>query len=188
MTKSEFRKHIVFSSLLTAVAVVAILSFCVILFHMYPKPTEENTAISSGTVAHVYYSSNIKEVIVEMSDGEQLQLVCPWLPADLYDAIGYDLDQLARLLEGQEVEYRRMDKLPWVVEIYVHGVVIDNHQMTSAEIDSTYIGITVIGLMMLAFPICGEAVYIKTKYKLYKRAEKKRSGSDKRKEDRARNG
>ena len=142
--------------------------------------------MSSGTVARVYYSTNIKEVVVEMSDGEQLQLVCPWLPADLYEAIGHDLDQLAKLLEGQEVEYRRMDKLPWVVEIYVRGIAIDNHQMTSAEIESTYIGITILGLMMLAFPICGEAVYIQAKYKLYRRAEKKRIESDKRKEDRAR--
>lgn len=181
MTKSEFRKHIVFSTLLAVIAIAVIISFCVIMFGMYSKPTEENTSVSCGTVAHVYYSSGIKEVIIEMTDGEQFQLVCPWLPTDLYNAIGYDLDELEKLLEGQEVEYRRMDKLPWVVEIRIHDVVIDNHNMTSREIDTTYVGIVILGLMMLAFPVCGEVVYVKAKREIYRKAEKKRAGSDRRK-------
>ena len=122
MTKSEFRKHIIVSSLLTVVATVVIISFCIIMFDKYSKPSEENTSISSGTVADVYYASGKDVVIVEMSDGEQFQLVCPWLPKDLYNAIGYDLDQLAEILEGENVEYRKMDKLPWVVEIYIDDI------------------------------------------------------------------
>ena len=181
MTKSEFRKHIIVSSLLTVVATVVIISFCIIMFDKYSKPSEENTSISSGTVADVYYASGKDVVIVEMSDGEQFQLVCPWLPKDLYNAIGYDLDQLADILEGENVEYRKMDKLPWVVEIYIDDIVIDNNKMTSKEIDTTYVGIVIIGLIMLAFPVCGETVYLKSKYKIYKKAEKKRIRSETRK-------
>ena len=187
MTKSEFRKHIIVSSLLTVVAIAAIVSFCVIMFNKYSKPTEKNTSISSGNVANVYYASGNDVVIVEMSDGEQLQLVCPWLPKDLYNAIGYDLDQLAELLEGQKVEYRKMDKLPWVVEIYINDIVIDNNKMTSAEIDATYVAIVIIGIIMLAFPIWGEVVYIKAKHKIYRKAEKKRVRSAKRKEKKSQN-
>ena len=187
MTKSEFKKHIIVSSLLTVVAIAVIISFCVIMFDKYSKPSEENTSISSGTVADVYYASGRKEVVLEMSDGEQFLLVCPWLPKDLYNAIGYDLDQLAELLEGQKVEYRKMDNLPWVVEIYINDIVIDNNKMTSEEIDTTYVGIVIIGLIMLAFPVCGEVAYIKAKHKIYKKAEKKRVRSARRKESKSQN-
>lgn len=186
MTKSEFKKHIIVSSLLTVVAIAVIISFCVIMFDKYSKPSEDNTSVSSGTVAEVYYARG-NRVIVEMSDGEQFQLVCPWLPKDLYNAIGYDLDQLAELLEGQKVEYRKMDKLPWVVEIYINDIVIDNNRMTSEEIDTAYVGIVIIGLIMLAFPVCGEVEYIKAKHKIYKKAEKKRVRSAKRKESKSQN-
>ena len=187
MTKSEFGKHIIVSSLLTVVAIVVIISFCVIMFDKYSKPSEENTSISSGTVADVYYASGKDVVIVEMSDGEQFQLVNPWLPKNLYDAIGYNLDQLAELLEGQKVEYRKMDNLPWVVEIYINDIVIDNNKMTSEEIDTTYVGIVIMGLIMLAFPICGDVAYIKAKQKIYRKAEKKRVRSAKRKADKLQN-
>ena len=186
MTKSEFGKHIIVSSLLTVVAIVVIISFCVIMFDKYSKPSEENTSISSGTVADVYCARG-HVVIVEMSDGEQFQLVNPWRSKDLYDAIGYDLDQLAELLEGQKVEYRKMDKLPWVVEIYINDIVIDNNKMTSEEIDTTYVGIVIIGLIMLAFPICGDVAYIKAKQKIYRKAEKKRVRSAKRKANKLQN-
>ena len=187
MTKSEFKKHIIVSSLLTVVAISVIISFCVIMFDKYSKPTEENTSISSGTVTDVYYATGIKEIVLEMSDGEQFHLVCPWLPQNLYNAIGYDLDQLAELLEGQNVEYRKMDKLPWVVEIYINDIVIDNNKMTSEEIVTTRVCIVILGLIMLAFPICGEVACIKGKYKIYRKAEKKRVRSAKRKANKSQN-
>ena len=183
MTKSEFKKHIIVSSLLTVVAIAVIISFCVIMFDKYSKPSEDNTSVSSGTVADVYYAIGKDVIIVEMSDGEQFQLVCPWLPKDLYNAIGYDLDQLAEILEGENVEYRKMDKLPWVVEIYIDDIVIDNNKMTSEEIDTTHVCIVIIGLIMLAFPICGDVAYIKAKQKIYRKAEKKTSQKCKKKSE-----
>ena len=182
MTKSEFKKHIIVSSLLTVVAIAVIISFCVIMFDKYSKPSDDNTSVSSGTVADVYYSTRTKDIVLEMSDGEQLHLVYPWRAKDLYKAIGYDLDQLVELLEGKNVKYRKMDKLPWVVEIHINDIVIDNNKMTCEEIDTTYVGIVIIGLIMLAFPVCGEVAYIKAKYKIYKKAEKKRIRKIKRNE------
>ena len=183
MTKSKFRKHIIISSLLAIVVIAGIIAFCVAMFDKYSKPNEDNTSMEFGTVADVYYTTGTKDIVLEMSDGEQLHLVYPWFPKDLYEAIGYDLDQLVELLEGQKVEYRKMDKLPWVVEIYINDIVIDNNKMTSEEIDTTYVAIVIIGLIMLAFPVCGEVAYIKAKHKIYKKAEKKRVRSAKRKKE-----
>ena len=174
MTKSDFRKHIIISSLLATIVIAGIIAFCVIMFDRYQKPNQENTSIEIGTVSDVYYASGKNVVIVEMSNEEKYQLVCPWFQKDLYNSIGYNLDQLAELLEGQTVEYRKMDKLPWIVEIHINDVVIDNNEMTCEQIDTTYVGIVIVGLIMLAFPICGEIAYIKTKYKIYKKAKKKR--------------
>ena len=182
MTKSDFRKHIIISSLLATIVIAGIIAFCVMMFDKYQKPNQENTSIEIGTVSDVYYASGKDVVIVEMSNEEKYQLVCPWSPKDLYNSIGYDLDQLAELLEGQTVEYRKMDKLPWIVEIHINDVVIDNNEMTCEQIDTTYVGIVIVGLIMLAFPICGEIAYIKAKCKIYKKAEKKRIKKAKRNE------
>ena len=103
MTKSDFRKHIIISSLLATIVIAGIIAFCVIMFDRYQKPNQENTSIEIGTVSDVYYASGKDVVIVEMSNEEKYQLVCPWSPKDLYNSIGYDLDQLAELLEGQTV-------------------------------------------------------------------------------------
>ena len=177
MTKSNFRKHIIISSLLATVVIAGIIFFCITMFDKYSKPTEENTSIEIGTVTDVYYATGTKDIVLELSDGEQLHLVYPWRAKDLYKAIGYDLDQLVELLEGQTVKYRKMDKLPWVVEIHINDIVIDNNKMTCEEIDTTYVSIVIIGLIMLAFPVCGEVAYIKAKYKIYKKL--KRNGSRK---------
>lgn len=157
--------------------VVGIIVFCVVMFDMYAKPSDENTSMERGTVADVYYSSGIKEVVIEMSDGEQFQLVCPWLPKDLYSEIGYDIDRLDKLLTGQNIKYRKMDKMPWIVEIYINNMVIDNNKMTCEEIITTRMGIVILGFIMLVIPVCIEVGYIKSKYKIYKKAEKKRSRS-----------
>lgn len=174
MTKNEFRKHIVVSSLLTAIAITIIVTFCVLMFDKYSYSSEETTSIERGTVADVYYATGIKTVMVEMSDGDQFQLEYPNFPKELYSVIGYDLDELCELLKGKEIEYRRMNRLPWIVEIYVDDVVIDNNELTNKQINATRICIVILGLLMCAFPIAGDITYLKSKYRLYKKAEKKR--------------
>ncbi len=175
MTKNDFIRRIIISSIVTAIAIALISTFCVFSFIQYTNPNEENTSISSGAVADVYHGGKHKGIIVEMSNGDQLQLVYPsYYSSELYSAIGYDLDDLCELLEGEETEYRRMDRLPWVVEIYVDDIVIDNNVLTVKQIIVSRIAIVILGAIMLAFPIAGEIAYIKSKYKLYKKAKKKR--------------
>ena len=175
MTKKDFIRRIVISSILTAIAIALIITFCVCLFIQYTKPNDDNTSISSGTVADVYHGGKKKGVIVELSNGDRLQLVYPNFSNELYSEIGYDLDELCELIEGKKIEYRRMDMLPWIVEIHIDDTVIDNHLLTAKQITVSRIGIVIVGLIMLAFPIGGDIAYIKKQYRCYKKAEKKRA-------------
>ena len=175
MTKSEFRKHIVVASLIALVSMVVITLFSVYMFDMYSFPTMENTSVASGTISEVYVGGGKKAtVILETSDGEQLVLVCPYFLKDLYKDIGYNLDQLAELLEGKKVEYRIMDKLSWVLEIYVDDVVIDNNNLTRDEIITTLVGIVILAILMIVILVCVEIIYLQPKYKLYQQYERKR--------------
>lgn len=180
MTKSDFRMRVILSSVLTAAAIAVVIGFCVIMFDKYSHPSEENTSLARGMVADVYYSMNTKEVMIELSDGESFQLVCPWIASVLYDAIGYDQTQLADLLVGNEISYLRMNKLPWMVAIYFADIVIDNSKLTSEEIVTTHIGIVILGLMMLAIIACLEVEYLKAKYRLYVAAERRQMKKRKR--------
>ena len=175
MTKKNFIRRIIISSVLTAIAVALIITFCVLMFAKYSYPSEENTSMASDTVADVYYVSGKKVVIVEMSNGDQFLLVYPNFPKELYVTIGYDLDELCNLLTGKEIRYLQMDHLPWIVEIYVDDIVINNTELTNKQIIVSRIAIVIIGLIMLAFPICGDVAYIKKQYRCYKKSEKKRA-------------
>ena len=145
------------------------------MFDMYSFPTMENTSVASRTISEVYVGGGKKpSVILETSNGEQLVLVCPYFLKDLYEDIGYNLDQLAELLEGKNVEYRIMDKLSWVLEIYVDDVVIDNNNLTRDEIITTLVGIVILAILMIVILVCVEIIYLQPKYKLYKQYERKR--------------
>ncbi len=175
MTKSEFRKHIIVAALIALVSMVGITLFSVYMFDMYSFPTMENTSVASGTISEVYVGGGKKpNVILETSDGEQLVLVCPYFLKDLYEDIGYNLDQLAELLVGKNVEYRIMDKLSWVLEIYVDDVVIDNNNLTRDEIVTTQVGIVILAILMIVILVCVEIIYLQPKYKLYQQYERKR--------------
>ena len=174
MTKNGFRKRMIVSSLLTALSIGLVLSFCVIIFIQYAKPDEHNTSVSSGTVADVYHGGKKKGIMVGMSNGDQLQLVYPFFSGELYSEIGYDLDGLCELLKGEEIAYRRMDRLPWIVEIYADDIVIDNNVLTVKQTNASRITLVMVGLITLALLICGDAAYIKKQYRCFKNSEKKR--------------
>ena len=175
MTKKDYIWRMIISSILVVIAIALIITFCVLMFVRYSYPSEENTSMASDTVADVYYAVGADVVIVEMSEGKKFQLVYPNFSGELYSAIGYDLDELCELLEGEEIEYRRMDRLPWVTEIHVNDIVINNTELTNKQIVAARICIVIIGLIMLAFPICGDVAYIKKQYRCYKKSEKKRA-------------
>ena len=175
MTKKDYIWRMIISSILVVIAIALIITFCVLMFAKYSYPSEKNTSMASDTVADVYYAVGADVVIVEMSEGKKFQLVYPNFQSELYSTIGYDLDELCDLLKGKEIRYLRMDHLPWIVEIYVEDIVINNTELTNKQIVATRIGIVIIGLIMLAFPICGDVAYIKKQYRCYKKSEKKRA-------------
>lgn len=175
MTKKDFLRKIIKSSVLTAIAIALIITLCVLWFLQYSGPSEENTTRSVGTVTKVYHGGKHHGIVIKMSTGEQLQLVYLNFSDELYSAIGYDLDALCELLEGKTIEYCRMDRLPWVTEIYVDGITIDNNVLTAKQIIASRIAVVIVISIMLAFPICAEVFYIKKQYRYYKKAEKKRA-------------
>ena len=187
MTKQDFIKRVIISSVIVVVAVLIIFGFCIAMFAQYSVPNEDNTHVVSGTVTEVYYGVGVDSTIIEMSNGDSLTLVCPWFERELYASIGYDIDELAYLLEGNNIECLRMNELPWVVKIYIDDITIDNIKLTEDEIFVTRIVIIIIGLIALAFPIIGEFLYINSKYKCYKKAKKKQNRKLKRNSQKAEN-
>lgn len=175
MTNQTFRKQIVLSSILTAIAVVAIIVFGVVMFKKYSIPNENNTSVMSATVTEVYYGgSHYRDIEIAISNDKPLILVAPYSVSHLCDTIGYDVDQLAQLLEGKTIEYRRMNDMPWIVEINIGDTKIENIKLTTIQMHHTRIGIIILGLIMLAFSVCGDIVYLKSRYRIYQKAERKR--------------
>ena len=174
MTKKDFIKRIIISSILTVIAIALIITFLVFLFIKYTKPNEDNTSVKSGIVTDVNRGGKNEGIIVEISNGERLQLVYPSFSSELFSKIGYDFKELCELLEGESIEYRRMDRLPWITEIYAKDIQINNNELTNKQITLSHIGIVIIGIMMLAIPVSADVEYMKKQYSLYKKAEKKR--------------
>ena len=135
----------------------------------------------SATVTDVYFTSPKHTAQIAISGGEPLVLVSPNGLRNLYSTIGYDVDQLAQLLEGKTIEYRRMNGLPWIVEINVGDTKIDNNKLTIQEIVLVRVGIVILGLLMLVISISCYVVYLKAKYKRYLKAKKKQERKEKRK-------
>lgn len=175
MTKDGFRKRLIISSALTVTAVAFIIGFCIIMFQRYSPPNENNTSMINGTVTEVYHGVPKGEVVVVMSNGDSLRLQYPWGIQNLYSTIGYDIAQLADLLEGNVIQCRRMNRVPWAVEIHIGDTIIDNSKLTSEQCIVTRVSIVVLGLIGLAFPISADVIYLRGKYKCYRKAEKKRA-------------
>ena len=139
----------------------------------HSPPNENNTVLTNGTVCDVYHAVPKGEVVISISNGELLKLVYPLGIQNLYSTIGYDVDELADLLVGKVIQCRRMNDLPWAVEIDVDDTKIDNTKLTSLQVILTRVGIIILGLILIAFPICGDVAYLKSKYKCYLKVKKK---------------
>ena len=170
MTKNSFLKHAIVSSAITLAAIVAILIFCAAMYIRYSPPSENNTSIQRDTVTSVYLNQG---VVVEMSSGDMLYLMPGRRIQKYFSEIGYDLHQLQKLLTGKIVEYSRLTHLPWVIEINAGEVTINNQTLIEKMIVESRIGLVVLGLIMLPWPVYGNVLYLKGKYKLYKNAQKK---------------
>ncbi len=174
MNKQNLVKHIMISSILTIIVITIILGFSMAMFNRYSMPNEDNTSIISGKVTDVWHGVPSGKVVVEISNGDSLQLVYPFRIRTLYSHIGYDCDELADLLIGKNVKCLRMNQLPWALEIYADDIVIDNNKLTEDQIIVSRIGIIFLSLIMIAITLVGEVEYLKPKYKRYKKAEKAR--------------
>jgi hypothetical protein len=168
-----FKRQVVISSIITVMVIAVIICFCVAMFQKYSPPNEENTFTISGTVTEVYHAVPRGEVVIAMSNGDLLKLVYPWGIRNLYTTIGYDVEQLADLLEGKDIVCRRMNHLPWAVEICLGDIRINNHNLTSDQMVVTRVSIVVLGLPMFALVICGDVMYLQPKYKSYLQEKRK---------------
>ena len=174
LTKAEFRRCIIISSIIALIFLISASIFCVAMFNEYTFVSDDTTHISSGTVADVFFAVGSDRVGLEMSDGNCFYLVYPWFARGLYKSIGYDIDELSNLLEGRSIKYRRMNNHNWIVEIYVDDITIDNTKLTNEQTTVTRFGIVIIGIMMAIVIGAIYIGYLKDKYVLYKRGERKR--------------
>lgn len=175
LTKAEFRRCIIISSIIALIFLIAASIFCVAMFNEYTFVSDDTTHISSGTVADVFFAVGSHQGVgLEMSDGNCFYLVYPWFARGLYKSIGYDIDELSNLLEERSIEYRRMNNHVWIVEIYVDDITIDNTKLTNEQTTATRFGIVIIGIMMAIVIGAIYIGYLKDKYVLYKRGERKR--------------
>lgn len=136
----------------------------------------------SGSVTEVYWTApGGRVVVISLSDGEPLKLASPYALGNLYSTIGYDIEELAGLLEGKDITYRRMNDLPWAVEIYVGNTKIDNAKLTTHQIYVTWVAIIFVGLSMLFLVVLGDVEYLKSKHHHFQKAERKQVKKEKRK-------
>lgn len=175
MTKQDFIKRILISSLVTAVVIALITGFGITAFFGYSPLDEDNTYITSGTVTDVYCTVPHNDIIIELSGKEALSLAYFGFPDKLYSSIGYDLEQLADLLQGKNIDCLRMKELPWVVEIYAGDVVIDNRELTNKQLAHQRVQLVVWLVIVLGLSVGADISYLADKYECYKRAEKKRA-------------
>ena len=174
MTKQTWHKRLVISSLITLMIILGIVCFLFLMFQRYSYPDEHNTSLVTGTVGEVYFTVPKDDVVIELTNGECLQLVYPSMKSQLFSAIGYNIDELAVLLEGKQIQYHRMNDLPWIVQINADGVIIDNHDLTVQQITVSRSGIMIVGLIVFVLSVSSEAVYLKTQYDRFRNAERKR--------------
>ena len=147
--------------LLCLIVIVLVICLCTAQFNRYTPPSNDNTSIISVTVSDVYYSLNKKSVVIRTSNGDEYQLVSPTSSNEMYDEIGYNLEELSVLIKEKKVELLVLDELPWVVEINVDGVVINNSVLTIKQSNVTKVSIIILGVLMVMFPIGLTLIYSK---------------------------
>ena len=155
--------------------------FVYLVFYKYAPPTDNTTTLARSTVKEVYYHYKLGEICIVTTDGAEYRLTSPNKgTTQLRQEIGYSTEQLAALLEGSEIQYRYMDRLPWITHIYIGNTVIDNTKLTNDAIITSNIGTAVICFIGLAFPVCGYVYYLRAKYARYKGLERKRRKKERR--------
>ncbi len=176
MTRKKYRLKIFISSVAAGMVMVAIVFLCAYLHDVYESPDDSNTYISQGTVKDIYYQHNRSScwIVMTFDSGEKLEFAPASSRSELYENIGYDDEELASLLQGDSIEYRRMKRCPWIISISAGDIVVDCKQATASACMEARVGIMILGTIMLVFPVWGEIIYVRNIKQLYERAEKKR--------------
>ncbi len=157
----QTKSKAILSLIITMLATTLIVSFCILMFCKYAPPNENNTYTSHGTVSDVYLVLESKKNHLEIAfnNGELFRLAYPNTIKGLYSNLGYDDEELAELLKGKEVEFTALKNWNWITNISVNNIRIDNTELTAKQCRITQLGIAILGIIMLAFPIGLEKMY-----------------------------
>ncbi len=147
------------------------------MFCKYAPPNENNTYTSHGTVSDVYLVLESKKTHLEIAfnNGESFRLVYSNTIKELYLNLGYDDEELAELLKGKEVEFTALKNWNWITNISANNIRIDNSELTAKQCRLTQLGIAILGIIMLTFPIYLEKMYWDKQIKSIKSKSKKRA-------------
>ncbi len=157
----QTKSKAILSLIITLFAIILIIGFCVLMFCKYVPPNKNNTYTSHGIVSDVYlvWESKRDRLEIAFENGETFRLVYPNTIKGLYSKLGYDDEELAKLLEGKEVEFTALQNWDWITNISLDNMSIDNTELTTRQCRFTQIGIVILGIIMLAFPIGLEKIY-----------------------------
>ena len=167
MEKKTFAKQVVFS----VVAILVLAAVCIWFsyrfgLYQYASPTDEITSVASGTVKRVYQSHTKTDhnLYIKMSTGEKLILAYGFNMSTFRNETGYDLEQLQALLEGNDITYLRMDRIPWIVKTYIGDTVIDNTKLTNQDLIGSRWGGVILSSILLIVAIVWDVYYFRKKY------------------------
>lgn len=146
--------------------------------YQYAARTEDNTSIARGTVESVYTSTtrrgHSRTLYVGMTSGENLILSHGFTMSSFKNETGYDLAQLRALLEGNEITYLRMDRVPWIVKIYIGDTVIDNTKLTDTDLTTSRWGVPILSSLLLIAAIIWDICHFRKKYAQMERKRRKK--------------
>ncbi len=161
MTNQENKKKIVISLLIFLSVIIITVLFCVREIYEYELPNEENTSLEKGRVVDIYRGSKSSFETILFENGEKLYLVSPDYNIKLFASLGITEQDFQSLVIGQEIEYRRMQRQPYIVELKTSDRNFNNEEMTVRYIKSVYIGLALIGIFIIIIAFAAEIEYLK---------------------------
>ena len=171
MTKKAFALRTAISITIAVTAIALYLLFAYTQWLKYSSPDESNTTVFSGTITDVYYGVPHGGVTVVFADGEKLRFAYATRSRELYEHLGYSLDELVELLEGEEVVCTRMTRLSWIVEIRLGDITLSNEALTVEQIKVTRWSILILAPIWVAICAVADVSYIRIVHERYAKAK-----------------
>ena len=171
MTKKAFAVRTAISITIAVTAIALYLLSAYTQWLKYSSPDESNTTVFSGTITDVYYGAPRGGVTVVFADGEKLRFAYATRSRELYEHLGYSLDELVELLEGEEVVCTRMTRLSWIVEIRLGDITLSNEALTVEQIKVTRWSILILAPIWVAICAVADVSYIRIVHERYAKAK-----------------